>query len=267
MNLRLDLEWRTTLFTVLLLPALVALGFWQLDRAEEKRALQARYAQRAAAAPVSLAQFDDWSPEALAFRRITLTGRYLPEPQFYLDNRIRDGRYGHDVISVFVDESSDLAVLLNRGWVAGDPARRSLPEVETPADLLILEAQVYVSPGDPYVLQADEFENLTSPMLVQQNNTPQLRAAVTEVTGLTLFPREMRLDPDAVSGFRRDWPVVNLSEEKHRGYALQWFTMAAVLMLVFLLRSSNILDLLRRRPVAPANTPADTKTDTKIEES
>ncbi|MEO1080861.1 MAG: SURF1 family protein [Pseudomonadota bacterium] len=251
MSLRLDLEWRTTLLTLLLLPALVALGFWQLDRAEEKRVLEASYKARALAAAVKLRELDDWSPEALAFRRVALTGHYLPAPQFYLDNRIREGRYGHDVISVFIDESAKLAVLLNRGWVAGDPSRRSLPEIDTPSETLLIEAQVYVSPGDPYVLEADEFTALTSPMLVQQNSTPPLRAAVSEATGFEVFPRELRLSPDAVSGFRRDWPVVNLSEEKHRGYALQWFTMAAVLLLVFLLRSSNILDLLRRRSLAP----------------
>ncbi|MEM9315583.1 MAG: SURF1 family protein [Pseudomonadota bacterium] len=251
MSLRLDLEWRTTLFTAVLLPALVALGFWQLDRAEEKRSLEASYQERASAAAVDLRELHDWSPEALAFRRVALSGHYLPAPQFYLDNRIREGRYGHEVISVFFDESAELAVLLNRGWVAGDPARRSLPEVDTPSETLRIEAQVYVSPGDPYVLQADDFAALISPMLVQQSNTPALRAAVSEATGFELFPRELRLAPGAVSGFRRDWPVVNLSEEKHRGYALQWFTMAAVLLLVFLLRSSNILELLRRRSAAP----------------
>ena len=39
MKLRVELDWRTTLATALLLPTLLSLGFWQLDRADEKAAL------------------------------------------------------------------------------------------------------------------------------------------------------------------------------------------------------------------------------------
>jgi len=46
MKLTLDLEWRTVALTALLLPLLIGLGFWQLDREQEKRALAERFAQR-----------------------------------------------------------------------------------------------------------------------------------------------------------------------------------------------------------------------------
>ncbi|HBM82559.1 MAG TPA: SURF1 family protein, partial [Halieaceae bacterium] len=52
--LKLDLEWRITLFTALLFPALIALGFWQLERADEKRELETQWAQRQSEAPVEL---------------------------------------------------------------------------------------------------------------------------------------------------------------------------------------------------------------------
>jgi len=44
--LELLFEWRLTVFTLLLFPGLLYLGFWQLDRAEEKRELALRNAQR-----------------------------------------------------------------------------------------------------------------------------------------------------------------------------------------------------------------------------
>ena len=43
-----------TLVVLLLLPVLVALGFWQLGRGEQKRQLLASYAERRAAEPVAL---------------------------------------------------------------------------------------------------------------------------------------------------------------------------------------------------------------------
>jgi cytochrome oxidase assembly protein ShyY1 len=253
--LRFDLEWRTTLLTLVLLPVLVSLGLWQLDRAEEKRQLAARHAARQAAPAVPLAALEDRSPDALADRRVELHGHYLDEPLLFIDNRLRNGRYGHDVVSVFVDEASGEAVLLNRGWVEGDPSRRRLPEVSTPTDTRSLRATVYVSPGDPYVLETEAFDALPPRVLVQQNNTTALRSAVETATAERLFPRELRLLPGQPTGFRRDWPVVNVSARKHEGYALQWFTMAAVLCLVFLLRSSNLAAVLGYRRAAAEDEP------------
>ena len=219
-RLRFDLEWRTALLTAFLFPLLIALGFWQIERAGEKADIAAMNTQRAAAPPVAL----------------TL-----------LDNQVRGGRYGHDVVGVFVDDASGLGVLLNRGWVPGDPSRRSLPDVTTPKEALSLTASVYVPPGEPYLLEEESFANLGPSVLVQQVNGHALREAIEARTGLALFPRELRLAPGAPAGFRRDWPVVNVSPDKHRGYAFQWFTMAAVLMLFFVFRSTNLGEVLASR--------------------
>ena len=42
-QLEFDFEWRITLFTLVLLPLLISLGFWQLQRAEEKAQLAAAF--------------------------------------------------------------------------------------------------------------------------------------------------------------------------------------------------------------------------------
>lgn len=248
--LRFDFEWRTTALTVLLLPTLISLGFWQLERAQEKTALALQNERRAAAAPVSLADLPDRAPEALAYRRVRLVGRFLEYPVVFIDNQIRDGRYGHDVINLFRDAVSGETVLLNRGWVPGDPARRSLPKITTPASELTLAAQIYVPPGEPYVLEAEVFDDIAMEVLVQQSNSRALRRAIEELIEGPLFPRELRLVPDQMAGFRRDWPVVNVSPAKHRGYAVQWFTMAAILLLFFAFRSTNLSSVLglKRRP-------------------
>jgi len=241
----LDLEWRTTLLTALLLPALIALGFWQLERADEKTAIASQQAARVSAEARPLAELVDLAEPELAYRRAIVSGYFLPGVVIFLDNQMRDGRYGHDVYSVFVDEPSGLAVLLNRGWVTGDPARRSLPDTDIPEGSFRLTASVYVPPGEPYLLAADSVSSLDDPILVQDASARALRQLVSDSTGFRLFPRELRLAPDQPAGYRRDWPVVNVAPEKHRGYAVQWFTMAAALLLFFVARSSNILSVIR----------------------
>lgn len=245
--LRWDIEWRLTLFTALLFPALLALGFWQLDRAEEKLALAAQEAKRVASAPVSLLSLRRAEPASLPFTAVEVSGHFHPEALLLKDNQLREGRYGVDVVSPFYVPELAQWVLLNRGWVAADPARQSLPEIATPDADATLTARLYLPPGEPYVLEADRFDGLDFPLLVQDLTAPALRENLAKRLAAPVYPHELRLLPDQPWGFRRDWPIMNSSPAKHRGYALQWFTMAAALAVLFVLRSSNLAAVLRRR--------------------
>lgn len=243
-----DFEWRLTLFSLLLFPALVSLGFWQLDRAEEKVALAAAEQARSVQRAQSLASLlSDSRPAELAFTPVELRGRFHPEWSVLKDNQLREGRYGVDVLGLFYDEDAQRWALLNRGWVLADPARRSLPAIEIPAGEITVQAAVYMPPGDPYTLAPENTESLEWPLLAQDPSDPLLQQAIATALGAELFPLELRLAPDQPGGFRRDWPLVNSSPAKHRGYALQWFTMAAALLVLFVLRSSNLWAVLRGR--------------------
>ena len=55
-RLSFDPEWRTTLFTLVLVPLMTWLGFWQLQRAEEKTVMAASWEQRQSQPPVPLEQ-------------------------------------------------------------------------------------------------------------------------------------------------------------------------------------------------------------------
>jgi surfeit locus 1 family protein len=49
-----DFEWRITLFTLVMAPLMIGLGFWQLQRAEEKATLAASFEQRQQQRPAPL---------------------------------------------------------------------------------------------------------------------------------------------------------------------------------------------------------------------
>lgn len=249
--IRLDMEWRTTALVVVLLPALIALGFWQLDRAQEKRAIASLNDERMALPPAALDSLIKRGAEAYAGRRVRLSGHFSADAVLFSDNQIRDGRYGHDVYGVFRDEQSGSFVLVNRGWVAGDASRRSLPTVSAPVERVELEGRIYVPPGEPYMLAQEAFDSLTFPLLVQSVDSAALFRALETNFNAPFFAHEVRLTAEQGEssqdyGFRRDWPVINVSPQKHQGYALQWFTMAAALLIFFIVRSSNIVDVIRR---------------------
>lgn len=251
--LELDLEWRTTLLVALLLPALVGLGCWQLDREGEKRELLARFEARQVAAPVAINDaLAARTPADLAYLPVRLRGRYLAERYLLLDNRVQDGRFGYEVVSLFAREDGGYA-LVNRGWVPGDPARRSLPAPGAPAGTVELTGQLYVPPDPPYLLGEQSRAVDDWPRVAQALEMGPLGEALAADLGAPVFPWSVRLDADAPGALAVDWPVVNVSPAKHRGYAVQWFTMAAVLGLFFVLRSSNLWALLRGRQAAGAN--------------
>jgi cytochrome oxidase assembly protein ShyY1 len=239
-RLSFDFEWRITLFTLLLLPLLISLGFWQLQRAGEKAALAAAFERQQASPPALLQTLVGSSAVELAYRPVVLRGRFAAGQDLLLDNRTRSGRYGNEVLSVFALDDGALA-LVNRGWLPADPARRVLPDVpDVPGGSLEIRGLVYVAPGEPYLL-ADEPLARTWPQRIQAVEMDKIAAVVDGA----LFPYPVRIQSGEPGALQADWQVVNVSPAKHRGYAVQWFSMAAVLAMLYLLRSTNVWQVIK----------------------
>jgi cytochrome oxidase assembly protein ShyY1 len=240
-------EWRLTLFSVLLCPFLISLGFWQLDRAEEKRLLSAQYKQRVAQSPLSLEQAVSGGLNNIATvrdRRIQFVGEATKDAYLLLDNQLHNGRFGYEVIAFI--QAGAYRVPVNLGWVAGDPARRALPSINLPLGLREWRGRVYAPREGAYLL-ADEAPPPTLPAVIQTYEPQEYAAALPSVLSGPIATFVVRIDEAHPAAFVADWPVVNQSAEKHTGYAVQWFTMAAVLLVAFLGRSSNIASLIRGR--------------------
>ncbi len=242
-GLHLDLDWRTTLLTVLLLPALIGLGVWQLQRADEKADIDERWEQRRQQAAVAIGSVDPTDTQSLQYLPVKLHGTFLPGKYFLLDNRVYRGKFGNEVLAVMALDSGG-AVLVNRGWIAADASRRSLPEVPEAEGHLTVAGHVYVSPGKPYLL-ADVGLEPGWPKRIQAIEMDKLAPALGKVAPSPLFPYAVRIDSGQAGALTVDWQVINVSPEKHTGYAVQWFTMAFALFILFILRSSNLWQLLR----------------------
>ena len=100
-----------SLVTLLLLPVFVGLGLWQLDRAEQKRALQAEYDARGRDGPIQIGARVQ-TAEELRFYRVIVKGRYDPDYQILLDNRVHQGRAGYHVITPLRIAGSDVRVIV-----------------------------------------------------------------------------------------------------------------------------------------------------------
>lgn len=211
-----------TMVVFALLPLLVFLGVWQLGRSEQKRVLLDSYAERRSAAPLTVEQL--LSTREPAFRRVQLRGHFDAQHSVLLDNRLRDGKVGVELLQPFKDQASGQWLLLNRGWLPW-PDRRTAPVFSTPAQTLEVQGWVYESPGAAFQLQADPVTN----------KWPRLLTAVVPATlwaelGREGVAGEVRILPGPAA-YEADWSVIaaGMGPEKHTAYAVQWFAMALAL--------------------------------------
>jgi cytochrome oxidase assembly protein ShyY1 len=109
-------------------------------------------------------------------------------------------------------------VLVNRGWVAAPATRDQLPDVRTPAG----EVRV-----DGIVLERipRAFSAGPSAGRVRQNLDV---AEYGAETGLQFLPLVIEQRSDLDDGLVREWPRADFGVEKHESYALQWYSFAAL---------------------------------------
>ncbi len=243
-------DWKTSVLTLCLLPLLISLGVWQLDREQEKIAILSSYVEKEARLPVSLEQqWDvlkkDSNP---AFTSVKLTGRFDNTRTLLLDNRIQNAKVGFELIQAFVlsnraaqtgeneGKHQRQLVWVNRGWLQAPLYRTEVPELELLDEEISLTANIYVPLGDPVVLSESVEQKLGAYQLVQSIDMTKLAESTTNEE---VFPYLLRLQALSTAALSVNWATVNSEPAKHRGYAVQWFTMAFALIVFYLIRSCS----------------------------
>ncbi|MGB5305188.1 MAG: SURF1 family protein [Gammaproteobacteria bacterium] len=216
--------------TLVLLPGMIALGIWQLERAAWKQGLVDEHAARIQQAqmPVNALPDDAYMQQ---YRPVSARGRYDLEHQLLLDNRIYQQRPGYHVLTPLLLTDRDEAVLVNRGWVQLGPDRAVLPALPGPDGEVLVTAIIKLPPERIFRLDAVEEVHTGWPQVVQHVEIAQLEKRL----GYKLIPATLLLDSAAAHGFTRDWqPVYDVPPDKHRAYAMQWFTLALVLLVIYI---------------------------------
>jgi surfeit locus 1 family protein len=217
-----------TLLTLFLLALLTGLGFWQLDRAAQKRVLVEQYQGQDREAPV-LVQPDLVATEELEYRPAQVNGRFDTGHQFLLDNRTYRGMAGYQVLTPLRIEDGGHGILVNRGWVPRGADRADLPVFPTPDGPVQLEG-LLKQPGRTFTLGEGEDRDPGWPKVLQQVRL-DLQA---KQLGYPLLPMLLLLGPEQEHGFVREWePVKGFGPEQNLGYAVQWFGLATALLVIY----------------------------------
>lgn len=202
------------------------LGNWQLSRAEYKRELQARHDRmqqdgvvRIGAAAVNL--------EDVLYRTVEVRGAFVPGQEIFIDNRVYKAHAGYHVLAPFMIEGSTRHVLVNRGWIEVVDARRDvLPEVRPVPGVVTLRGVAVDTASRYFELSGAGPQG----RLWQNLDFPRYRKSF----GKPLQPILIEQTSDSGDGLVRDWPRPDTGVGTHISYAIQWFGLAAAIVVLWL---------------------------------
>ncbi|MDP1520803.1 SURF1 family protein [Porticoccus litoralis] len=239
-SFRWQLNWKVLLFTAFFLPVTVNLAIWQLNRAEEKQQLLEDYQQRDVAQPVALVSLGGQPDKQ--YVRVRVRGEYDNRSPLLLDNRVRHGRPGFEVISLFQTLTGQW-LLVNRGWLQGSMDRTELPPIDDVVGEVELTGYLYQSPGEQIMLGEDRWAVEDGPKIIQ-NAAPE---KVAEKLSIPIYSYTLRLDDQQPGAYETGWDVVNLMPGKHTGYAVQWTALAIALVVLTVFANSNLGAVIKSR--------------------
>jgi len=245
-------RWWTTLLVLAAMGVMIRLGIWQLDRLEQRRAFNAHVLAGQNAPPLVLAPETINEPlEAMEYRTVTVAGEYDVENQIALRNRVWYGKPGYDLLTPLKITGTDKAILVNRGWVpvaeytpGGDQAYPARGVVTVAGIIRLSQFKPdFGRIGDP-TPRAGE--------ILPVWNLANVAAIASQIP-YPILPVYIQRGPDSsLPPDVNDWtdghlpfpslPEIEITEGPHMGYALQWFTFAAILGMgypIFLSRESK----------------------------
>ncbi len=221
-----------SLATLVMLPILLALGFWQLDRADQKAAMQAEFNARYDQPAVPLAEASGREDaDALRWREVTLAGRFTG-PHYLLDNQVFRGDPGYRLYSPLQLADADGVVLVERDWLPLGADRSQVPQFDTPGGRVELAGRVVPPPATGIMLAKHRIEPLAEQLFRVQRIRP---VELARHSDMTLLPYVVRLHDAAHADDDQAAALGGFGRERHLGYAFQWFALAATLFLIYLI--------------------------------
>lgn len=218
----------------LMLAALVALGIWQLQRLAWKEDLIARMTAQMQAPPADLPAMATTDPREWEYRTVRVAGVYNAKHVFWVKPRTQDGVAGAHMLVWLQRYWGQAPVLVNRGFVP----EAEIPHITVPQGKQVIEGVVQV----PYKFFFTPENNPDKNDWYWADIPAMAAAAGYDVA----WPALVTLPP--AEGYPAGFAVTAQIRNNHLQYALFWFGMAGILLIVFILHR-------REKPVR--STPAE----------
>ena len=227
----------TTMITIVVFALLIALGRWQIRRAAETRTLWNEFAAGADAAVT----IDAGTPPVRLFTHLRVAGRYDPAHQILIDGMEGPGhRNGYYVLTPF-ELAGGGWIMVNRGWIPRGTDPRSTPAIavangprtvvgradELPRPGIRLGGGAPLAPPFPVIA-----------LYPRQRDLGKL----LHITDWARAAPQVLLDPNQPDGYYRHWTPPGFPPIRHTAYAVQWFLLAATLLVIYVVTNLRPID-------------------------
>ncbi len=205
-----------TVFFILSFTVLCALGVWQLNRLAWKQELMTRV-EATKAAPVLAGLPEDISD--LAYRQVLLTGTFLHDKTIHLIGRQQGMSLGYYIVTPFSLDDDGRIILVNRGFSPLGEETKPVGVVTVPGMLRPLRTKRYFAPENNPEKNIWSYEDM-------------------DAIGETLGQKPLPLVVEAIGKYESGvYPIPNdgtvIFRNDHLGYAITWFGVAAISVVMF----------------------------------
>ena len=210
------------IFAIIFVPITISLGFWQLDRAQEKTEIIANYDELLTSEPINLnvkSTYKNWQP-------VTTMGRFK-DTVIFEDNAILSGRAGFKIYHLF-ENGDGSYVFVHRGFIERNMIKNNLPQIDMPKGKQSLKGSVLIKQDNSFVQDIEE----SDARIVQEFNIERLINKFPILKDRYLHPFLFNLEIRDKNKFLAIEKPVNMAASKHIGYAIQWFGLCLALIIL-----------------------------------
>tara|TARA_B100001758_G_C18386162_1_gene600231 strand:- start:1064 stop:1801 length:738 start_codon:yes stop_codon:yes gene_type:complete len=218
-----------TVFFVFSLIILVSLGTWQVKRLIWKNDLISFYLKQSTNNIINLHK-ENFVSEEIEYRKVRLTGKFLNKKEVHITGKTYEGNAGFHVVTPFLMQNGNY-VLVNRGWVS-----ENYKEAKSRSFSLINE-ETSVIGLIRYPQKKGYFVPENEP-----DNGFWFTIKPTEIKKHLKIDKETFIIKFYVDALRQEKKInlpIGIKEKinirnQHLSYAITWYSLAIVLMIIYL---------------------------------
>ena len=218
-----------TVFFVFSFIILISLGTWQVKRLIWKNDLISFYLKQSTNNIINLHK-ENFVSEEIEYRKVRLTGKFLNKKEVHITGKTYEGNAGFHVVTPFLMQNGNY-VLVNRGWVS-----ENYKEAKSRSFSLINE-ETSVIGLIRYPQKKGYFVPENEP-----DNGFWFTIKPTEIKKHLKIDKETFIIKFYVDALRQEKKInlpIGIKEKinirnQHLSYAITWYSLAIVLMIIYL---------------------------------
>lgn len=232
-NISFNYKLLPSLVFIIFFTLFIKLGFWQLDRADQKKIINMVFIERQNQPAIPLNKETIQMPiKDIIWHHVTISGEFLNDKNIILDNQVVQEKAGFLIYTPFKMLDSNRIILVNRGWYPLSNSRNDIPNIPPITGAQIIEGEVNQMPSSGISLGKVVTEKLDESSFRLQKMDYEV---LCSLLGKDLMKYVVKLKkPIFDKTYVLDSGIPVPDSDKNYGYAFQWFAMAFTLFIIFI---------------------------------